>query len=122
MFLNVLDINQQLISTLSHLNHAKRIYYAEPAGTLTGKDGQILIHIPKHGVLTKIGVVKTSSESAQYSISDSSGGIGLGQIDTDAETNKGFIRDIELLNDGVRWDGSIRVEITGEKEGAALVQ
>ena len=98
---------------------AKRIYYTEPTGTLTGKNGQILIRIPKHGVLTKIGVVKTSSESTEYSISDSSGVIEFGQIDTNAETHKGFIRDIELLNDGVQWDGSIRIEIKGEKKRSA---
>jgi len=36
-----------------------------------------------------------------------------------AAAGKGFIRDIELLNDGVRWDGSIKVEIKGEKEESA---
>jgi len=100
---------------------AKRIYYREPAGTLSGKGGQILLNIPKHGNLTKIGVVKTSSEQVSYIISDSSGKVKFGKIATGGSTNKGFIKDIELTNDGKSWDGSIKIKIEGDKSGTGRI-
>jgi len=89
----------------------KRIYYKEPAGTLLGQSGVITLRIPRHGILRKIGVVKTSSEQAAYLITDSSGSVQFGQINTDATTKKGFIENIEMLNDGNNWDGSIKIQI-----------
>jgi len=92
----------------------KRIDYTEPAGTLKGINGQIVLRIPRHGLLTRIGVVKTSSESVSYSITDVLGKVKFGKINTDNKIRKGFIKDIELLNNGTDWDGSIKIKVQGE--------
>jgi len=106
---NQMDFDIRPDATVS--GRLKRIDYSEPAGTLKGNDGQIVLRIPRHGILRKIGVVKTSSEQAAYLITDSSGSVQFGRITTDAATKKGFIDNIEMLNDGNNWDGSIKIQI-----------
>ena len=114
MDFDILPFAASMISTKS-----KRIYYSEPDGTLEGSNGLIYMQLPKHGTLVSIGVVKSSNEEASYSISDKSGKIVFGKIRTDAKEKKGFIKDIEMLNDGVNWDGTIRIKLSGERKNSA---
>jgi len=98
----------------------KRIYYREAAGTI--KIGQIFLDLPEHAILSRIGVVKTSTESATYTITDDSGSISIGTIQTNSTTKKGVIDGIELLNDGTTWDGSIKIQSVTTGNGYIYVE
>ncbi len=85
----------------------KRIYYKEPTGTLSAET--ITLNIPKHGILAKIGVVKSSDETTGYTVTNASGSISFGQLNASSSKRVDTIDDIERLNDGVSWDGSIKL-------------
>jgi hypothetical protein len=88
----------------------KRIYYKEPTGTLSAET--ITLNIPKHGILAKIGVVKSSDETTGYTVTNASGSTSFGKLNTGDSKRVDTIGDIERLNDGVSWDGSIKLQKT----------
>jgi len=117
MDFDILPFGSTMISA-----RAKRIYYSEIDGTLQGSKGLISMQLPRHATLVSIGVVKSSTEEASYSVSDRAGKLVFGEIKTDAKKRKGFVKDIEVRNDGESWDGSIRIEIdSGSKSGAGRI-
>ena len=98
----------------------KRIYYREAAGTLSS--GTIFLDLPEHAILNKIGVVKSSTETATYTVTNDSGGIAIGTLQTNASTTKDTIDNIELSNNGTGWDGSIKIQASASGSGYIYVE
>jgi hypothetical protein len=88
----------------------KRIYYKEPTGSLSAET--ISLNIPKYGILSRIGVVTTNSETIGYAVTNASGSMTFGQLNTGANKKTDSISNVELTNDGTNWDGSIKLQKT----------